>query len=268
MHLTTEQEEEEYERMVKASEKKISEMQKLRAIALNLQKENPSLKGQELKKRAMEILNNSSKPKKQSKLKTKTLSGKESTVMRAISKAHMEDDKPVISTDMNVKKGLSSKDKKALKESVMKAIDHHIKGGMIGEEEEEFEPIKPKPLVRRGQEGRQEQIEEKMEEFAENTGVNPMELLIDNWEDLDDRQAIKRYFMLYKVLEDIDPLRNPLRDRGDISTTYSRADYEDKAGMNAKEYYSRWGDYAKDVWKNDKNKIYRFLNVKEGTGFK
>jgi len=52
------------------------------------------------------------KSTKQSKLKTKTLSGKESTVMREISKAHKEGDKAMITTDMNVKTRLSTKDKK------------------------------------------------------------------------------------------------------------------------------------------------------------
>jgi len=74
------------------------------------------------------------KTKKQSLLKRKTLKGKETQIMDAKSTAHKVGDKAVITTDMNVSNGLSPKDKKALRASVMKALDNNIKGGMIYEE--------------------------------------------------------------------------------------------------------------------------------------
>ena len=50
--------------------------------------------------------------------------------MEATSKAHKIGDKAYISTDMTVKPGLTPKDKKKLKASVMKAIDAHIGSGL------------------------------------------------------------------------------------------------------------------------------------------
>lgn len=183
------------------------------------------------------------KPKRQSKLKQKTLKGKESTVMKAISKAHLKGDKAVISTDMNVRAGLSPKDKKALKASIMKALDIHIKGGMINENNK----VMPKPLIK--DEARQEEIEEAFDDFEEITNYNPMNLIMDDWDKMKKpADIVERYINLKGFLDMID-YDNPL---------HNEKDYKSKTIKNA--------DNILRIWREKKNEIYEFLNMMEGTG--
>jgi predicted HAD superfamily phosphohydrolase len=130
---------EEAKKYIEDTQKSILEKKK-RNEALKKFKAETGLEKQELGKAFEDfyyrgIPYNISKPKKQSLLKRKTLKGKETQIMDAKSTAHKVDDRAVISTDMNVTGGLSTKDKKALRASVMKALDDNIKGGMINDDE-------------------------------------------------------------------------------------------------------------------------------------
>ena len=78
------------------------------------------------------------KPKKKKAQKT-------GNIMKARSDLKKKDDKYEITTDMNVRKGLGPKAKKALKESVNKALDKEFKGGrIILDYSSDEEPIKRK----------------------------------------------------------------------------------------------------------------------------
>jgi hypothetical protein len=78
------------------------------------------------------------KPKKKKAQKT-------GNIMKARSDLKKKDDKYEITTDMNVRKGLGPKAKKALKESVIKALDKEFKGGrIILDYSSDEEPIKRK----------------------------------------------------------------------------------------------------------------------------
>ena len=70
------------------------------------------------------------RPKKPSNLKRKVLKGKEYQIMDAVSFAHKEGDRALITTNMNVSNGLSAGDKRTLKKSIQLAIKDKLGGGL------------------------------------------------------------------------------------------------------------------------------------------
>jgi hypothetical protein len=152
-----------------------------------------------------------------------------------------------------------------------------VRGGMI--EEEDDKPIKPAPLVRPNRQQRQQDIDETLENLEdiqalddylkpeELEDLNVMNLITDDWKELDGGDRIKRLYVLRQITREIDPHDNPLGDAPNI-LPFQHAQAWRKAGRRKEQYDDEEGERAYKVWKKNKKKVWEFFNVKEGTGIK
>lgn len=212
------------------------------------------------------------KPKKKKTQKT-------GNIMKARSDLKKKDDKYEITTDMNVRKGLGPKAKKALKESVNKALDKEFKGGringgMIGNDDDSDYEYAPLPLVTN--QHRQDRIDDVLGNLYDNENINIIDMLDNkNLNDLSKEDVIKRNNYLKEVIDDIEPGNSvnmvKIKTWNELPPIVKSRYYNDarNLGIRTKEKYLNDAyEKAKKQLSKKNNKIKKFFNVLEGTGIK
>lgn len=188
-------------------------------------------------------------------------------------------DKYEITTDMNVRKGLGPKAKKALKESVNKALDNEFKGGringgMIGNDDDSDYEYAPLPLVTN--QHRQDRIDDVLGNLYDNENINIIDMMDNkNLNDLSKEDVIKRNNYLKEVIDDIEPGNSvnmvKIKTWNELLPIEKSRYYNDarNLGIRPKEKYLNDAyEKAKKQLSKKNNKIKKFFNVLEGTGIK
>lgn len=206
-------------------------------------------------------------------------SQKPGNIMKARSDLKKKGDKYEITTDMNVRKGLGPKAKKALKESVNKALNKEFKGGringgMIGNDDDSDYEYAPLPLVSNQQ--RQDRIDDVLGNLYDNEGINIIDMMDNkNLNDLSKEDVIKRNNYLKEVIDDIEPGNSvnmvKIKTWNELLPIEKSRYYNDarNLGIRPKEKYLNDAyEKAKKQLSKKNNKIKKFFNVLEGTGIK
>ncbi len=225
------------------------------------------------------------KPIKKSKGRPKK-TYKQSNVMKARSDVVKKGGKYTVDTDMNIRKGLDSKIMRALKKSIIDEVSskmkgYGIRGGMIDEDEEEdeedYKPVQPDPLIPPNRVQYQYIFEDylnilehdpvlkKLAKPDELRDLNIMFVLEDNIKQLDDENSMKKYAIVNRVMNVVDPAHNPLKHNIQL---FKDAPSYAKAGINKEEYNHKKAELVRKDWTKNKKKIYNFFNIKEGKGIK
>ena len=211
---------------------------------------------------------------------------KEGNIMKGRSDLKKKGDKYTVDTNLNIKKGLDDKVKRALKKSVMTELDKQIRGGTIqldlsSDDETDGKGLyagRPRggqiePLVKFQQQ--QQAVDNYLSQPDPILGMiigeeNPNIIDVVNLEGLDqmsDKTIIKKYNAIAHLLDTIGEHDYEFSFDLDYIQPFSNIPSSiKKEYRNIKNYENYAAGKAKELLKEVKDELYGYFNMLEGTG--